>query len=316
MKLNVLLVAALVAAVSAVESASSQLTAPKNLRLVTNERSPRGPAVDPDFDPAPNGRHPYFEALIARADLFRKFSLRSQAQLDFYSTKSAGSAAITYTYPADPDPRRQDAAKVVVPPGVNSIPNQVRVPIEISDGSVLVTWDAWFGREWVFTNTNIANYKTFQFASPKDAIWCEVRNRFSLVAPPAIAAVESRGYIGGSRTYEQSFGPNVTRELPLSPMAGEFIIQPETWTRYWAVFERTADWDLYSLWVADENVGPVQIHDRLQLKFRDNILGAFWLEYNSSANTTRNDALVSYARNIVMLRNVTNPAGIFARPTR
>jgi hypothetical protein len=291
---------------------------PTNLRFVTKvERPPKAPRVDPDLDPAPNGRHPYYEALIKRADRHKNFSLRSQEQLDYYAQKRGGSTSVTYSYPNDPDPRRQDAAKVTIPAGTNSIVNQVRLPIDVTEGSVVVTWDAWFGSEFEFKTTNINNYKTFQFASPIEGIWCEVRTRFNLVDAPNLAAIDSRGYIGGSRTYEDSFGPNVTDDLPLSPQLAEFYIRPEKWTRFWAVFERTPTWDLYSLWVADEDREPVQLHNRLQLKFRDDRLGMFWIEYNTSSTSTRNvGALTSYVRNVVMLRNVPDMKPLLLKPTR
>lgn len=327
------------------------------------------------------GPHAYFEMLSARPDCMAAYSLRDKAQLEEFKNSKRKPQRVTYDPAADTDPRRQDAAKIVVPAGKVSLGNTVRLPIGTSDGTTtLVTWDAWFGREFRFENTSIGNYKTFQFASPKDRIWFEVRTRFkqdeerqtkraqnirrraalragerhaqtqpaeSVPSPskaerpkrraarkqaeaaaeepaaapdltrPAdsgdiIGMVDARGY-GGQ---DKPFGPNVTNSAPLSPQIGTFAVQPETWTRYWALIEQRAnDWDLVSLWVADEHHDPVQILDRLQLSVKGSV-DQFWLEYNTSSKG-KGAALperVGYARNVVMLRNVKDVASLLVRP--
>jgi hypothetical protein len=123
--------------------------------------------------------HAYFETLAARPDCLAAYSLRDNAQLAKYTNAPGRPQRVTYDPESDHDPRRQDAAKIVVPAGKVSLGNTVRLPIGTSDGTTtLVTWDAWFGAEFQFAKTNIGNYKTFQFSSPKDRIWFEVRTRF------------------------------------------------------------------------------------------------------------------------------------------
>jgi hypothetical protein len=339
--------------------------------------------------PAPRGAHAYFAMLAARSDCMAAYSLRDKAQLEEFKNSRRKPQRVTYDPANDPDPRRQDAAKLVVPAGKVSLGNTVRLPIGTSDGTTtLVTWDAWFGREFRFENTGIGNYKTFQFASPKDRIWFEVRTRFKQdeerqtkraqnirrraaarsrnevsATPPAgtapagadrdepsqaerqkrraarrqadtaepekapapldkpaddgiIGMVDARGY-GGQ---DKPFGPDVTNSAPLSPQVGNFAVQPETWTRYWVLIEQRAnDWDLVSLWVADEHHDPVQILDRIQLSVKGSV-DQFWLEYNTSSKG-KGAALperVGYARNVVMLRNLSGKdvPGLLARPVR
>lgn len=59
--------------------------------------------------------HDYFNSLVARADHWKSFSLRDQAQLLQYKNASSLPPSVTYEPATDPDPHRQDAAKVVIP---------------------------------------------------------------------------------------------------------------------------------------------------------------------------------------------------------
>lgn len=269
----------------------------------------------PEPSPLPDGRsHAYFEMLRARPDVIGAFSLREQSMIDEYSHGPPTDARyVTYDFSNDTDPRRQDAAKITIPPDRVSLPTQVRIPLYRTEPT-LVTWDAWFGREFQFANHGIAGYKNFQFSSPNAVIWFEVRSRFIEALPPDIATVDTRGY------FRNGMGPNVTKDVPILPQAGTFTIRPETWTRYWALIDirqtdpSSAAWSTVSLWVADEKQGPVQIIDRRQIKV-DQSVGMFWLEYNSSSNVVRTRGpLVGYVRNIVVLSDVTNPASLLERP--
>jgi hypothetical protein len=298
------------------------------------------------------------------------FSLRDNAQLArFKHGPKDLPQRVTYDPANDRDPRRQDAAKVVLPAREVSLRTTVRLPIGTSDGtSTLVTWDAWFGSEFGFANSGIGNYKTFQFASPAKRIWFEVRTRFALVetpksrravretkrqksaaaggppstakgntaaatpatedpvrkgAPPGpnpgasgrvdLGVVDVRAY--GER--KQALGPNVQSGAPLLPRAGTFTLRAETWTRYWVLIEQRAnDWDLVSLWVGDEDRDAVQIIDRRELNVKRSV-ESFWLQYNTSSNARNGlGERVGYARNVAMLRNVTDVASLLQRPVK
>jgi hypothetical protein len=67
------------------------------------------------------GPHDYFNSLISRSDFWRGYSLRDNALLTTsvsgggYASCNSCTKAITYNPATDPDPNRQDAAKVVIP---------------------------------------------------------------------------------------------------------------------------------------------------------------------------------------------------------
>jgi hypothetical protein len=303
-------------------------------------------------DSSGQGAHAYFARLAARPECVAAYSLRDTGQLAKYrhGPKALGQR-VTYEPEKDNDPRRQDAAKIVVPAGEPSLRATVRLPIGTSDGTTtLVTWDAWFGSEFRFEKTGINNYKNFQFASP-DRTWFEVKTRFARVesrearramrtpnpkrggrrnqsepAQPAPETARPNASPGADGQHHEigevdaraymKVGPNVTNRGSVAPKAGSFTIRGETWTRYWVLIEqRGDDWDPVSLWVADENNNPVQILDKRLLSVNGSV-NTFWLEYNTSTNARQGlPERVAYARNVVVLRNVKDVAPLLERPT-
>jgi hypothetical protein len=130
--------------------------------------------------------------------------------------------------------------------------------------------------------------------------------------------VEVRAY---GEAKDGEVGPNVTNSNPLSPMAGAFAVMPEVWTRYWAYFNPVGEWHEFSLWVADENRGPVLVLDRRQIKpnFKLGATGweKFWLEYNTSSHGVETlGPRVAYARNVVMMKGVREPTKLLQRPIK
>jgi hypothetical protein len=296
------------------------------LRLSDFEAEPvsHGPSVAPGADGAAlnPGPHDYFDMLSLRSECMVAYSLRDAQQLFDYAQSTAKPQDVTYDPLNDPDPRRQDAAKLLIPANQVSLGNNVMLPIpSVDTGSLLVTWDSWLGREFAYATTGIGNYKHFQLASPASRIWTEVKSDFDYATkfPPAVAMIRIR-YYGEIKNGEA--GPNVTNENPLSPQASEFAIMPEIWTRYWAYFKPAGQWFEFSLWVADETRGPVLVIDRRQINpnYGAGATGweKFWLEYNTSAHglDAGFPARVAYARNVVMMRSVADPTALLARPVR
>jgi len=280
-----------------------------------------GPYVPETSAVNPGGPHAYFDALSLRGECMVAYSLRDMSQLLAFMDSTSKTWDVTYDPAHDPDPRRQDAAKLLIPASTVSLPNNVRLPIpDPGTDSVLVTWDSWLGREFAFANTGISNYKHFQFASPAARIWTEVKADFDYAQhfPPAVAMLRVRYY--GEKAQGEA-GPNVTNENPLSPQASEFPILPEVWTRYWAYFKPAGNWFEFSMWMADETHGPVKVLDRLQIQ-PNYSLGAtgwekFWLEYNTSDHGLPVfPARTAYARNVVMLKGVADPTTLLERPVR
>lgn len=276
-----------------------------------------GATTPPDSRAAATDVHAYFNKLIKRPDKVAEYSLRDKAQLEKYKNGHKLPPAVTYDPANDTDPRKQDAAKVFVPEGKFSLPNQVRLPIpECKDGTLLATWDAWFGKEFAFSNTKIQNYKTFQF-SVNNAITTEVQTRWALGKAPAIAMVSVRQYGSVDETVSMK-GPSFNGVRYggdcIGPMVGEFAIMPETWTRYWMLIAPSGESYDISLWLADEDRDAVQILDKVRIKGRGNYYDKFWLEYNTSSEPKNVPARTGYFRNLVMLKNVADPKALLERP--
>lgn len=272
-------------------------------RPVTRECIP--PVIQP---PAPSGD---FDTLCQSAAKLACYSLRDDAQLAQYVHSKARLRKVFYLYPNDPDPRRQDAAKITVDTSSNSLTNQIRLPIPAYTGSLLVQWDAWMGAEFKQSVSGIPTYKHFQLASGGN-IWTEIRSRFSAATSGNVALVDLR--------YYGSPGPGffVGNMDALSPMAGSFHTAPEVWTRYWAYLKPAGTYTELSLWVADVNRDPVQILDRALVTPRPGYSrwDSFWLEYNTSTDTLKagRPDLISYARNVVMLQGISDPRPLLIRP--
>ena len=250
--------------------------------------------------------HAYFNQLSARSDAVYSYSLRDQNELDSHAGGGV-SGSITYNPAGDSYPYKQDAAKVTIPSNMGSIPKQVRLPINHTAGSLLLTWDAWWGPEFGGNLGNLLTHKTFQISSPITVagLWFEVRSRYALGG--GIATVDARPY--------GVLGPNTSLGSydRIDPMVGSFTISPATWTRYWVLVELfPGSWDRISMWVADERQNPVRLYDRVEMRSAGS-LTKFWLEYNSSGSRT-GGPLIAYVRNVVALHNVTNPTTLFQRP--
>jgi hypothetical protein len=276
--------------------------------------------------------HAYFNTLIARSDHWKSFSLRPKAgeprespyyekqllpqELGGYAQTKERPVTITYDPANDPDPRRQDAAKVVILAKMNNIPNQVRLPMQTENGnSYLVTWDAWFGAEFAYPLARIRGYKNFQFTTGSDDIWFETLTMF-VQGRNNFAWTEVRAYVSQNRTWKDVFGPNVKDNAPLTP-AGEFTMTPQRWIRYWWLIDVRDDWDVVSMWMADEDRDPVQLVDGLQIDATNGRVDKFWLEYNTSTSGAppERGPLVGYVRNVSMLRNVADPKSLLIRPS-
>ena len=81
--------------------------------------------------------------------------------------------------------------------------------------------------------------------------------------------------------------------------------------------QRANDYDLVSLWVADETTGPVQLHDRLPVSVRNGTIDSFWLEFNTSTTElgpNRTGDLTAYVRNIVALVDPAEVKSVLVRP--
>ncbi|MGV3515958.1 hypothetical protein [Luteitalea sp.] len=212
----------------------------------------------------------------------------------------------------------------------NSLPNQVHVPLNTSNGNrYLFTWDTYHTDS--YKNTGISNWKAFHFAS--NSLWLEPQTRTdgggvggANCFDPArhISSIEMRAYpssgVDGPADWMQSngnqMGPGTSNAIPIMPRANEFCHAAGTWVRWWVLIEQRAnDYDYMSFWVADETRDAVLLYDRIPLSVEPDSkpvtdsITEFWVELNTSddklAGTRVNDFrdLVVYVRNFVALIN-------------
>lgn len=218
----------------------------------------------------------------------------------------------------------------------NSLSNQVRVPFDSYDGATwVITWDAYFTDSYL--NNGIGAFKAFQLSSSK-AIWLEPQVHFNGAHvdkarfDPArhvgtAGQVRSYGATGGPTLYSQSDGnqngPGMTHNQPVRPSVNPFfVVNANRWTRWWIrIVQRANDYDSFDLWMADEQVGPVQIYANVPVSVRDGKIDQFYVEFNTSTDAlppgrlTDLRDLVAYVRNIVILRDPPEDLSPFlARP--
>ncbi len=275
--------------------------------------SPVATAILPPPSVQGEGPHDYFNEMAARPDLLCAFSLRDQRQLDIEVRGPTTRTPITYDPANDRYPDSQDAAKVVVESGHTSS-RQARFPIRFDSGSGLITWDAWWGAEFAFETGGVPQQKTFMIASPKtnSERWLEIRSRYAKAVRPYISTIDARPY--------GELGPNTHKAgNHINPMVGEFSVMPKTWTRFWVHVELIdGGFDRVSMWVADETRAAVQIYDRAEMEA--GAISKFWIEYNASASRRARGApgglLVSYVRNLIVLKDVKDVRVLLRKPAR
>jgi hypothetical protein len=324
--------------------------APRNLRIIQ-----RSGLEEYDFPSGPNigesssassagdalqqsaGTHDYYVGLASRPDCVAAYSLRDQGQIEQYRRGKSSPIGVDYYWPNDPDPRRQDAAKITIRDMKDSLATQLWLPLNHAARTpLLVTWDEWYGKEFDFGHAGIENYKAWNLCSPGSTIWTEVRSRFGLAKHDSsvVAYTDIRQY----RT-AQSHGPNTVPHggnlggrnyggNAIGPIVAEFGQAPERWTRRWVLLVPDGEWYRLSYWVADTERDAVQIYDGLQvrpgLRTDDDVIGSmdgawniFRIEYNTSKTAAweGRGELTAYFRNLVVLR-ASSVQGLLQRPVR
>jgi hypothetical protein len=273
---------------------------------------------------------------------------------------------VFYLYPRDPDSRRQDAMKIVIPAESADLPTQVILPIgSHHPKNLLVTWDIWWGSEFNYAHAGILRYKGVpQFGSPDERIWTSLHTDFpkadlnkhnlppggpyvtmtyphssaevSVKSPFTRGGVNSRLPYGAPSKEQRNYGGEMVGPLDTSvrPEGMEFGVVAETWTRYWAFFERDEanDWDVtsppapasqagrmraykWSVWAADENREPVRIINDVIISPHPKSGG--WqtvrieMDISNEEIPAGRGPLVAYTRNYVVLHG-TRKADVLA----
>ncbi|MEM6995442.1 MAG: hypothetical protein AAF721_33340 [Myxococcota bacterium] len=269
------------------------------------------------------GDHSYFEWLMERPDVLAGYSLRDPSQLV--------DSAFTYEPDTDAYHSAQDAAKGVVPAGDgmsdanvggHGSGGQLRLPVDVSEGRLIYTWDVWWGAEFeaapqeIGGEDGLRTHKAFQIASnvrqpDESSIWFEVRSHYGQ-APGTIGSTDARAY--GTGLDNPILGPGTTGEGggQIGPLLANFTLQTQTWTRYWVEIEvdtpSTDDFAEISMWAADETTEPTLLLDKVLLH-SGGTMTEFWLEFNSSQKRgVGSEPLTLYVRNLVMLHDPADPA--------
>jgi len=219
------------------------------------------------------------------------------------------------------------------------------MPIRIDNGSVMVTWDFWFGPEFVTNIGDIANYKIFQHRQGSGVRWWTHTVRFNQPnAPDEVVATPFDSLSVGRLKI-----PGLTKTKPYTPTGAGALggrvypIHASMWTRWWSLVELdvpssdprwdawkslsaeaaqlSGTWDMLSLWVADEQRDAVRLLYRVPASVNTQ-LASFDFEFNTSAKPSQTGPLIGYGRNVVVLHNYRLPTipendqRIFVRPTR
>jgi hypothetical protein len=314
-------------------AAQSSLAPPTNVHVVTGTSAPTppppAPTPPPPPPPLPGASHAYFDSLSARPDVLAAYSLRDQAQIDTYRGAKSQPSAVIYDPQNDRDPRKQDAAKVLLP--ANSLQTQVWLPTKHQPRqNLLVTWDMWYGKEFKYQSSLLGGHKAWNLCSPNEAIWTELQALYDLASSTSdVAFTAIRQYSGWGPNTSPMGGVNMNGRnygnTTIGPMKAEFGVRPETWTRHWLYFQQDPPWYRMYLWMADPNRGPVQVYDGLQVLPRlpgvgtsmDGTWDILRVEYNTSqAVVSGTRPLVGYTRNVVMLKNLalSTVSGLLQRP--
>lgn len=363
-------VSAVVAAVSITGvTAQGQLAPPTNVRIITGGDStptppppppPSGPAPTPCEVPAPSGKsaHAYFDSLVRRSEHLCNWSLRSQAQLDSL-VASKPSTYFTYDPSRDSYSGAQDAAKFYVPAGLPSsnIPTtkQLRLPIKNTNGGTLLfTWDWYWGPEFLTQRGGMNHYKVFKFIEGGHSLW-------TLMHSPAWAESGEIAKVWDSFATPSGAPDGMINREPFTPTgpgtpdqrhkSGQQVgIKANTWMRYWVEFKlyqpHTAftewnqvtgqtlrpnpndpygRWHMVSMWFADENRGPMRMLYRIPVGWSANwnpYISHFYILMNTSQTSGFIGPWVGYGRNVVVLHNYQLPSVpendkfLFQRPVR
>ena len=205
-----------------------------------------------------------------------------------------------------------DAAKFIVPPNAGSvvIGDQVRLEFPfVGSGNLLFFWEARADSYWARDGNvdGVETYKAFQLSMGGE-LALEPRFRFAQVDTPFVARVDAR-------VYGNQSGVEIGPADSVAQQSAEFNVLPDKWTRFWVFVD--FDNNLLSYWVGDEDRATTQIFDDVPFDWAATYgagfgLDQFWFEFNTSQSRTSAEPACFWGRNLVVLRDVADPADVVA----
>jgi hypothetical protein len=280
--------------------------------------------------------------LAARSDCLAAYPLRTQSELDSLVKLSPSR---TFQYDAG-----RDAAKLYHEPKAagttESIPGnqQLRFPLHLSSGSVVLTWDFWWGPEFISNIGSLDVFKSFRMYSgdaPNDTkIFWSFNDNFVQAPAPGDISVHQEDLGDGLM-----LAAGVESEKPYNPTGAgaaptrTFLTKVGRWTRYWVELrfnvpgeqftewrdtylggrDLPGNWIMASLWIADEDRAPARVVYRAPVAMVGSMLTDFRFLFNTSSNAPAlAGPVVGYGRNVVILRNTFLNEGdttMFSRPS-
>jgi hypothetical protein len=297
--------------------------APGNLRILRGGGT-EAELLEPEFEEgsgpfvpeastatAVSGSHAYFDALINRADCLTSFHFRTQANVDLVPSRAESDAKIPIVYDST-----HDAAKFEIDPS-GSLPHsgstgtpQKRLPIPVNGSSMLLTWDLKIAESMRYKSTDyLSQHKSHRIDDPTAAPWLGMKQNYAKGTNQGKGIAE---FFFTSSTKWHGPGTSAGNSETIQPTAGEFFIQPNTWTRVWVFLDGNIGNPAgtpvqMSVWLADENRGPVQLYNKVSMITPPaDGLGIFRYEFDSSTKEASNGPGQQWQRNFVVLRGVTH----------
>jgi hypothetical protein len=338
----------------AITAAQGIPSAPKNLRLVSGGNS-NDPSIPTCVVAPATGKaaHAFYEALVRRPEHSCNWSLRDQAQLDSLTSDKV-STYFTYRPGADAYALAQDAAKFFVAPAAASgrttpsLPTsqQLRMMLpRIESGSMLFSWDFFWGEEFRLNRGAINSYKSFKFQfAAMHGLWTML-TQMAWARDAAEVGRQTDSGFGGvdsgtlpvPMTKREPWQLTNTNIVQTNGSGSQFGVHHSKWTRYWVEIKLAQPpsaftewnarygvtvqpnpidpdgrWLMVSQWIADEHREPTRIMYRVPMSW-----GGDWptppriARFDIEMNTSEADGFVGpwigYARNVVLLHNYALP---------
>ena len=223
-------------------------------------------------------------------------------------------------------------------------PQTLRIPLGYTSGTVLITWDVYWGEEFQtnagWGNNPVNAWKTFFLYAGAgmggtSVAWLGHDHTGNARFSPGLTSVHHESLGSG-------LAPGMIKRDPLEP-TGEgaapvrtFGTYSNRWTRYWLEYRMsvpgsqftdwsdttlggvplTGTWDMATLWIADEQRNATRVFYRVPAGRRDidTMLAQFRFSWDTSTNNSVSGGLtgpvIAYVRNLVVLQNaVVDDAG-------